>query len=1248
MPVAQPLLDLEELLSIAEEHDNDADASIAMAKALLIRSHELQSPQEQRQQAEFSRMIQHPEDKATLVEMTDQAFRTHSSARVADQLTHLLDLQGIPRFFSPLEQTMLRGFQTFGGYLPGVAVPMVKDKMRHETANVILPAEDKRLREHLNARQESGVLMNLNFLGEALLGEEEAERRLHHYLHALQMPEIACISVKLSTVYSQVSTIAREHTVRMVADRMELLYRAAIRQRFIVNGKEMPKFVYLDMEEYRDLHLTADVFRKALSRPGLEQARAGIALQAYVPDSYGVLADLIAWSAERVKAGGRPITVRLVKGANMEMERVEASQAGLPQTPFDKKVDTDANFKRMLRLLIEAAGCGYVRIGVASHNLFDISLALLWGARTKRVDDENAFRPGSFQPDETLTGTALDYMQFEMLEGMANHQRRALFESTPRMLLYAPACKREDFLNAIGYLIRRLDENTGPENFLRYSFHLSPTSSTWVALADGFRSALDRIDEIDTNPRRLQNRFESVQQPPAADHWSNYINEPDTDWSLPRHSDWAKSIVETWSNKSEQEIEVPLKIGGEVRDSNESRPQRESFDPSRPEVVSCRFTMATGQDVDDAITIAHEDPDGWRSTTWEHRYGLLRAAAQLMRERRGDLIGSMMLDGGKLITEADPEVSEAIDFTEFYPLTAKEYLQRDNLNCRPRGTVAVISPWNFPLAIPCGGIASALAAGNTVILKPASDTVLPAYEIAKCFWDAGVSPNVLQVIPCSGAGAGSRLVSDERIDAVVLTGGTETAKEMLRLRPDLHLIAETGGKNATIVSAMCDRDLAIKHVLHSAFSHGGQKCSATSLLLLDQELYEDKEFRSALADAAKSLTVGSAWKLNSRLGPLIRPPSGELEQGIKELESGEEWLVRPRLVDENPQLYTPGIKWNVCPGSFTHSTELFGPVLGVMKYAKLEQAIEMVASTGYGLTSGLESLDDREQELWREAIPAGNLYINRPTTGAIVLRQPFGGIGKSAYGPGAKAGGPHYVLPLMHVESSATPIDESKIASTERLPQIDSVLSAVESVVEEDQLAIDRTRIERFARLATHWAATTLDQTHDHVKLIGQDNLRRYRAPHQLRVRLTGEETTTEIALSMLAAAAANCHATYSMNPNDTNRGLIEHTALSLARFGKSDWRIEWIEESEAALASSVSDGRVDRLRLLRPERPLSDELFEACRSAFVTILAESVVDDPEVETFRYVLEQSISYDFHRYGNLGRRPLLEAAEKTKS
>ena len=212
---------------------------------------------------------------------------------------------------------------------------------------------------------------------------------------------------------------------------------------------------------------------------------------------------------------------------------------------------------------------------------------------------------------------------------------------------------------------------------------------------------------------------------------------------------------------------------------------------------------------------------------------------------------------------------------------------------------------------------------------------------------------------------------------------------------------------------MSDHDQAIKHVLHSAFSHSGQKCSATSLLILEAEVFEDKSFQRALCDAVESLHVGPAHELHTKVGPLIRPPSGDLERGLKELEPYESWAVRPRQIGDNPCLYSPGVKWNVQPGSYTHQTEFFGPVLGVMKARDLHDAIHEANSTGYGLTSGLESLDDREHELWLDNIRAGNLYVNRSTTGAIVLRQPFGGMGKSAFGPGIKAGGPNYVAQLM-------------------------------------------------------------------------------------------------------------------------------------------------------------------------------------------------------------------------------------------
>ncbi len=469
----------------ASAHPVEVQQAVQLARLLGRRAAELQTPVERRQQAELDRMINSPGDKVTLMELTDQAFRSQRPPRAADQLIHILDVQGVPRFFSPLDRTLLKGFQSFGAYLPGVAMPLVEEKMHQETANVILPAEPELLAAHLAARRSEGVRMNVNYLGEALLGEEDARARLASYLATLQQPEIEVISVKISTIYSQISVLAREHTIEVLTDRLELLYRAAAKARYTrADGTVVPKFVYLDMEEYRDKELTADVFMQTLDRPGLEQATAGIALQAYIPDSFQTQQRISEWARRRVERGGAPVTIRVVKGANMEMERVEASLRGWPQAPFKTKLETDANYLRMITEGFRPENLAAVRLGIASHNVFSLAYGLVLAARA----------------------SAFDRVQFEMLEGMANHQRRALFELTQNMLLYAPACRQDEFTTAIGYLIRRLDENTGPDNFLRHAFRIEVGSETWQKLERQFIESFGMMNSVSVAPRRTQDR----------------------------------------------------------------------------------------------------------------------------------------------------------------------------------------------------------------------------------------------------------------------------------------------------------------------------------------------------------------------------------------------------------------------------------------------------------------------------------------------------------------------------------------------------------------------------------------------------------------------------------------------------------------------------------------------------------------------------------------------------------------------
>ncbi|MFM8953151.1 MAG: bifunctional proline dehydrogenase/L-glutamate gamma-semialdehyde dehydrogenase, partial [Planctomycetaceae bacterium] len=955
--------------------------------------------------------------------------------------------------------------------------------------------------------------------------------------------------MKISTLDSQIMPIAREYTLARLCDRLELLYRAAARG---------STFVYLDMEEYRDLSLTAEAFMRTLGRPGLERVRAGIALQAYIPDSFRWQRRITDWARERVARGGSPVTIRIVKGANMEMERIDAALHEWPQAPFRTKAETDASYKRMLEYALDPDHLAAVHVGVASHNLFDVAYGLVLAA------DRGAG----------------DRVQFEMLEGMANHQRRALLGHTQRLLLYAPACRKEEFLNAIGYLIRRLDENTGPENFLGHAFRLTVGSADWQLLERGFRESF--TTPVSDAPQRTQDRrTETFPEPRPERPWQVFENEPDTDWALEQNAAWAAEIT-AGDPGGFADVTVPVVVAGRDVPGLETRV---CHDPSRPHAVLCRHAVATDREVDEAVACAVADPDGWRSLGLDARSAVLGRVAQELRRARGRLLRVAMLDGGKLLTEADPEVSEAIDFVELYRATARSFHELPGVEAQGCGVVVVVPPWNFPIAIPCGGIAAALAAGNTVIIKPASDAVLTAWELCQCFWRAGVSRRVLQFMPCPGAGPGARLVAHADVSAVILTGGTDTALAMLAAKPDMRLSAETGGKNATIVTAMSDRELAIKHVVHSAFSHGGQKCSATSLLLLEAEVYDDPAFKRMLCDAVESLHVGSAHDLHTRVGPLIRPPAGPLEETLTALEPGETWAVLPRRVGENPNLWSPGVKYGVTPGSPTHRTELFGPLLGVMRFERLADAIEIVNATGYGLTSAIHSLDDREIDEWKRGIRAGNLYITRGTTGAIVLRQPFGGMGKSAVGPGLKAGGPNYVAAFMDFRAAAghSPAPPDAIASC-----------------------------------AAAWAEE-FSREHDHFRLLGQDNIRRYLRFSVVCVRITPQDEWFDIVARVAAARVTGTRVLASFAPGcpgEWRAGLDEWTHARAAG-------IELVEESDAAVAALATRADV-RVRYGGRDR-VPAEVRRAAAAAGQWIADVPVVAAGRIELLWYLREQSIS-----------------------
>jgi RHH-type proline utilization regulon transcriptional repressor/proline dehydrogenase/delta 1-pyrroline-5-carboxylate dehydrogenase len=1178
------------------------NSAISLAEKWQNRATQLVSDWDREFYVKMNKMLEHPKDKALLIELMDQCFRCDSNARVADQICFLLEKHGMAHFFTTKDKTLLWLFTNFGKFLPNLSVPMFVNQIREDTKTVVIKGESEPFNKHLVMRKKEGTRVNINLIGEVVLGEEEAAERMEKYLKALSNPNIDYISIKISTIYSQINALNFENTVEILVEKLSKIYAQAKKYPYVApNGMKSNKFINLDMEEYRDLAITVEVFKRTLEKPEFKDFYAGIVLQAYLPDSFNWQKDLCDWAKNRVKNGGAPIKFRLVKGANMEMEETEASQKHWEMVTYTDKSDTDSNYKRMARYALQKENAEFMHIGTASHNLFELAYATVLSQ---------------------ANGTSA-YHTLEMLEGMSEAARLAIKEISKSVILYAPTASKEQFTNAIAYLVRRLDENTGPNNFIRYSFGLKVGSNDWQMQKELFIKSFENEKTSFVGAKRKQNRLD--------ENWENYSEssfdtkyyhaEADTDFVLPKNQEWARNIVKKWKFTKDTQYKItPIVIGGE--DIFENREIINAIDKSQLKdgVLAGKFAIANAVDIKNAVAIAKADVDGWRTLSHAQRHAMLKKVAIKVRERRDDLIGIAAAEVGKVFTETDVEVSEAVDFLEFYPYSAHYFEKYKNLEFTGKGVGVVVPPWNFPVAIPLGGIAAILASGNTAIIKPASVAALTAYEMCKCFWDAGISKNTLQFLPFPGALAGEHLIANKDVDFVILTGGEDTAATMLKTRPDLFLTAETGGKDATIVTNMADREQAVKNVCNSAFGNSGQKCSATSLLVLEEEVYNDEDFKKALVDTAKSMSVGSVWDFKNRIGTLANKVSGNLKKAIESLDGNESWLLAPKYADNNEYMLKPAIKWGVSEGSFIHKNELFGPVLAVIKANDLAHAVKIVNDTGYGLTSGIESLDEREVNYWKENLKAGNLYINRGTTGAIVLRQPFGGMGKSAIGAGRKVGIFNYITQFVDFTEKSTPkvskkyeneltkfIANCKITHTNK-DDFEKLEHALQSYLEnyENEFSIAK----------------------DYCEVRGEDNHFRYLPLKNVLIRISNNDSIFESVSRILAARVSGVKFRVSINNNELVKKFLENSKIL---FTSKD---TFVEQNDAEFAKDIKD--YERV-IYSDISKVPTLIFEEASKSLTFIIRAKPMMEGRLELLNYFIEQSVSHSFHRYGNIGAR-----------
>ncbi|MET0457634.1 MAG: aldehyde dehydrogenase family protein, partial [Ilumatobacteraceae bacterium] len=576
--------------------------------------------------------------------------------------------------------------------------------------------------------------------------------------------------------------------------------------------------------------------------------------------------------------------------------------------------------------------------------------------------------------------------------------------------------------------------------------------------------------------------------------------------------------------------------------------------------------------IDAVVERARRGAEQWAVTSTAERRRVLTRIAEVMAADRGRTLAVMAHEAAKTVREGDPEVSEAIDFANWAAVSthALDELAADGVDSEPLGVVLVAGPWNFPTAIPAHGLVAALAAGNAVLLKPAPEVVATAVELVRHAHDAGVPPDVVQLVTCPDDDTGRHLVTHPGVDGVVLTGSYDTARLFLGWQPDLRLLAETSGKNALVITQTADVDAALRDLVRSAFGYAGQKCSAASLAIVEAALYDDPLFRERLADAVRSLRVGPATELASMVGPLIAPPSGPLARAFAELDAGETWLVRPERLDDTGRLWSPGVRLGVRPGSWFHQTECFGPVLGVMRADDLDHALELQNGVAYGLTGGLHSLDELEITRWLERVEVGNVYVNRHTTGAIVRRQPFGGWKRSSIGRGAKTGGPDDIMRFATFRRRGPATVAGAEASYRR------------------------------------WWAERYGIATDRSGLRSEADVLRYRPVRGVIARVGADTPAADIASLRAAAAVTGVALTVSGPGGDT-------------------------DEDDTALAARIGRLGIERLRLLTT---VDGRVLEACHEAGVAVDTTAITHDGRVELPCWLREQAISRTLHRHGRI--------------
>lgn len=932
-------------------------------------------------------------DKFIADKISPQNWRAHinqSNPLFVNAATWSLLLSG--KIYAPTlknQQTLSNAITRVGSRL-GIAVirPIIFSMMKAIGQQFVMGENINDALKRSKQFQAAGYTFSYDMLGEAARTQEDANIYEEAYTNAVlaigksaqfESPtDNPGISVKLSALHPRYEYAKVDEVMASVPAKLLKLAQLAMQYNIGIN---------VDAEEADRLDLSLDIFERVFTSPALKDWNGfGLTLQAYQKRAYFVLEWLIALAKQQQKR----INVRLVKGAYWDTEIKLSQIQGLKDYPvFTRKNSTDVAYLACAQRMLTNSKEIYSQFG--THNAYSIA-AIIEMIEAKKISRTQ--------------------FEFQCLRGMGEPLFNQLVDKNQFDLpcrIYAPVGTHKDLL---GYLVRRLLENGANNSFI------NQLANEKTPLTNFVYDPVERIAKLTFKPHP------GIPKPKAI--YRDWENSQGIDLSDRK----AFAHLERHLNLSfNQQIKAGSIINGEVYASENVKTV---YSPVNTAIQLGTAAHASEASVEHALRIAHEAKHKWRETPVDKRAAILEHAADLFQQAMPDLVGLLCREGGKCIADALSEIRETIEYCRYYAFRARRDMAPKELpgptgesnifTLHPRGAICCISPWNFPLAIFTGQVVAGLATGNTVLAKPAEQTPLIAFKAIQILHQAGIPKDVLQLLIGRGSVVGAKLISDERVDGVMFTGSTETAKFIARNLaeregPIIPFVAETGGQNVMIVDSSALPEQTVIDIVQSAFNSAGQRCSALRAVFVQEEIAP--KLLAMLAGYMHEMRLGEPWQLATDVGPVIDTDAlNMLNDHVEKMQLTGKLLACVPL-DKTKDELSNGHFFSPCAIEISDLSllkrEVFGPILHIIRYSArdLDKVLNAIINTGYGLTQGIQSRIDTTVEYIANRLPVGNMYVNRNMIGAVVGVQPFGGERLSGTGP--KAGGPYY-LPRLCVE----------------------------------------------------------------------------------------------------------------------------------------------------------------------------------------------------------------------------------------